>query len=73
MAKQMPSKAGVKSLSKKAQTSRHGFDPHPSAGPVAGATGQEPRRGRHPQPGSATAQAGKAAALRAQPTRERLK
>jgi hypothetical protein len=66
MAKQLPSKAGVKSSAKKLDTSRHGFDPHPAAGPVSGADGQEPRRGRKPQPGTATAKGGKAAALRGQ-------
>jgi hypothetical protein len=71
MAKQTSNKAGVKSLSKKAQNSRHGFDPHPAAGPVAGATGQEPRRGRKTQAGTATAQTGKGAALSAQQTRKR--
>jgi hypothetical protein len=65
MAKTLPSKAGVKSSAKKLDTSRHGFDPHPAAGPVPGADGQEPRR-RRPQPGTATAKAGKGAALRAQ-------
>ena len=62
-------KAGVKSSSKKMDASRHGMDPHPAAGPVGGATGQEPRRGRHQQAGTATAHAGKAAALRGQRTK----
>jgi len=65
MAKARPSKAGVKSSAKKLDTSRHGFDPHPAAGPVPGADAQQPRR-RRQQPGTATARAGKAAALRSQ-------
>jgi hypothetical protein len=65
MAKELPSKAGVKSSAKKQHTSRYGFDPHPAAGPVPGASGQEPRR-RRQEPGTATARAGKAAALRGQ-------
>lgn len=65
MAKELPSKAGVKSSAKKLDTSRHGFDPHPAAGPVPGADGQEPRRRRR-EPGTATVKAGKAAALRGQ-------
>jgi hypothetical protein len=65
MAKAFPSKAGVKSSAKKLDTSRYGFDPHPAAGPVPGADGQEPRR-RQQQPGTATAKAGKGAALRSQ-------
>ena len=65
MANQLPSKAGVRSLSKKLDNSRHGFDPEPAAGPVPGADGQEPRR-RRQQPGTNTARPGKGAALRAQ-------
>jgi hypothetical protein len=65
MAKELPTKAGVKSSAKKLDTSRHGFDPHPAAGPVPGADGQEPRR-RRQVPGTTTAKAGKAAALRGQ-------
>ncbi|HET7697314.1 MAG TPA: hypothetical protein VFK57_16490 [Vicinamibacterales bacterium] len=55
----------MKSSAKKLDASRHGFDPHPAAGPVPGADGQEPRR-RRKEPGTATARAGKGAALRAQ-------
>ena len=65
MAKELPSKAGVKSSAKKLETTRHAFDPHPAAGPVPGAHAQEPRR-RRAEPGTATVRAGKAAALRGQ-------
>jgi len=65
MANQLPSKAGVKSLSKKLDSSRHGFDPEPAANPVAGAHGKEPS-GRRSVPGTATARPGKGAALRGQ-------
>jgi hypothetical protein len=56
-------KAGVKSLSKKASSSRHGLNPHPATTPVPGASGEERPR-RHQQPGTAASHAGKAAALR---------
>ncbi|HYT65094.1 MAG TPA: hypothetical protein VEL51_01660 [Vicinamibacterales bacterium] len=65
MAKQTSNKAGLRSLGKKLDNSRHGFDSQPAAGPVPGASGGEPRR-RRPEPGTATARAGKGAALRAQ-------
>jgi hypothetical protein len=65
MAKQTSNKAGVRSLGEKQANSRHGFDPHPASGPVPGADGEEPRR-RRKQPGTATARAGKASALRSQ-------
>ena len=61
-------KAGLKSLGKKMDNSRHGFDPQPAAGKAAGAFGEE--RGletaavRRRKPGTATPRAGKAAALR---------
>lgn len=63
MSKQLSNKTGVKSLSKKFDNSRHGFDPQPASGPVAGAIGQQPRK-RHKQDGTVTARAGKGAALR---------
>lgn len=65
MAKQLSNKAGVRSLGKKLDNSRHGFDPQPAAGPVPGAHGAEPRR-RRQEPGTATAHPGKGAALRGQ-------
>jgi len=65
MAKQTSRKAGVRSLGEKLNNSRHGFDSQPASRPVAGANGEEPRR-RRQQPGTATARAGKGAALRAQ-------
>jgi hypothetical protein len=56
------SKAGVKSLSKKADNSRHGLNPVPPATPVGGASGEERRR-THQQAGTVASRAGKAAAL----------
>jgi hypothetical protein len=55
-------KAGVRSLSKKSENSRHGLNPVPPASPVAGASG-EARRRSHQQPGTAASHVGKAAAL----------
>lgn len=67
-------KAGVKSLSKKADNSRHGLNPVPPATPVAGASGEERRR-THQQEGTIASRAGKAAALRGMrgPGRKRTK
>jgi hypothetical protein len=62
-------KAGVKSLSKKEDNSRHGLNPVPAASPVAGASGE--RRRSHQQPGSPASHAGKAAALRGMGTPRR--
>jgi hypothetical protein len=59
-------KAGVKSSSKKADTSRYGTAPHPATHPVAGAFGEEPRRGRTRVPGTASTHGGKGAAARNQ-------
>ena len=42
---ELPGKAGVKSLAKKLENSRHGFEPHPGAGKTAGAFGKEDPRG----------------------------
>jgi hypothetical protein len=55
-------KAGVKSLSKKTDSSRHGLNPVPPASPVGGASGEKGRRS-HQQLGTAATRAGKAAAL----------
>lgn len=38
---ELPGKAGVKSLSRKLGSSRHGFDQHPNASKTAGAFGKE--------------------------------
>ena len=43
---QLTSKTGVKSLSKKMQSSRHAFDRQPASSKTAGAFGRE-ERGRH--------------------------
>jgi hypothetical protein len=42
---ELPAKAGVKSLSKKLQNSRHGFEQHPGASKTPGAFGREDIRG----------------------------
>ena len=42
---QLTSKTGMKSLSKKMDGSRHGFDGHPSSHKIAGAFGREEARG----------------------------
>ncbi len=61
-------KAGLKSLGKKMDNSRHGFDPQPAAGQPAGAFGQErgsvTRAVRQRKAGTATPKQGKASALR---------
>ena len=63
--RQTSTKAGVRSLGKKMDGSRHGFATAPAARKVAGASGQESRAtsGRT-KPGTATTHEGKAAALR---------
>ena len=38
---ELPGKAGVKSLSRKLDNSRHGYDQHPGASKTAGAFGKE--------------------------------
>jgi hypothetical protein len=42
---ELPGKAGVKSLSKKLQNTRHGFEQHPGASKIPGAFGKEDTRG----------------------------
>ena len=42
---ELPGKAGVKSLSKKLENSRHGFEQHPGASKTPGAFGKENARG----------------------------
>ena len=65
---QSSNKAGLRSLGKKMDNSRHGFDPQPAARKAEGAFGAEPggrmSEMRRRQPGTATPRAGKAAALR---------
>ena len=65
---QSSNKAGVRSLGKKMDNSRHGFETQPAARKPAGAFGQERgesrRAVRQSQPGTATPKGGKAAALR---------
>lgn len=43
-----PAKAGVESLSKKEDNTRHGFDPDPAAAKTAGAFGKERPAGERP-------------------------
>jgi hypothetical protein len=38
---ELPAKAGVKSLSKKLENSRHGYEQHPGASKTPGAFGRE--------------------------------
>lgn len=62
--RQTSNKAGVKSLAKKQDNSRHGFGTQPAARKVAGASGQEDRvRGAAGERAEA-ARGGKGAALR---------
>jgi hypothetical protein len=65
---QSSNKAGLKSLGKKMDNSRHGFDPQPAARKAEGAFGQERgvvrRAVRQSKPGTATPKEGKASALR---------
>ena len=63
-ARQTSNKAGVKSLAKKQDSTRHGFSPEPPANKVDGASGQEDRiRGREGSRAEA-ARGGKASALK---------
>lgn len=61
-------KAGLKSLGKKMDNSRHGFDTQPAARRPAGAFGEERGAGtaavRRRKAGTATPKEGKASALR---------
>lgn len=65
---QSSNKAGLKSLGKKMDNSRHGFDTQPASRKAAGAFGAERGAGtaavRRRKPGTATPKKGKAAALR---------
>ena len=50
--RQTSNKAGVRSLGKKLENSRHGFDEHPGSRKTAGAFGREEMRGAEQGPGS---------------------
>ena len=67
-ARQTSNKAGLRSLGKKMDNSRHGFDPQPAARKAGGAFGAERGGGttgdRQRQPGTSTPKSGKASALR---------
>jgi hypothetical protein len=72
---QTSNKRGLKSSSKKADTTRYGTEPYPSSNPVGGAFGEEPRDRRR-VPGTASPHPGKGSAIRNQhrtknPTRHR--
>jgi hypothetical protein len=63
---ELPSKAGVKSLSKKLDSSRHGFDEHPHVRKNAGAFGADARneeRMRNHASGSGSTRESKTQAL----------
>ena len=60
---EIPGKAGVKSLSKKLDTSRHGFDEHPGSSKTAGAFGKEERGPRAHESGSGSTRKAKTDAL----------
>lgn len=65
---QSSNKAGLKSMGKKMDNSRHGFDTQPASRKAAGAFGAERGRGTAAVPrrkaGTATRKTGKASALR---------
>ena len=60
---QLTSKTGVKSLSKKMESSRHGFDRQPASQKTAGAFGKEDVRGAVTDPTSGTTRKSKREAL----------
>lgn len=62
--RQTSTKAGVTSLAKKQDNSRHGFATHPASRKAAGASGQE-GRGAARHGGASTPKPGKKAALAA--------
>ena len=49
---ELPGKAGVKSLSRKLDNSRHGYDQHPGTSKTAGAFGKEEKMRAHEPTGS---------------------
>jgi hypothetical protein len=70
--RQTSNKAGLRSMGKKMDNSRHGFDEQPASRKVPGASGKEERlvAGRR-QPGTEAVKRGKAAAL--DNTRKRIR
>lgn len=58
-----PSKAGVISTAKKADSSRHGWDEHPATRKAAGAYAQEEKARAHLDPGRGATKPSKRAAL----------
>lgn len=51
---ELPGKTGTKSLSKKLQNSRHGYEEAPGASKTAGAFGKEERMRAHESPTGST-------------------
>jgi len=75
---QTSNKAGVKSSSKKHDSSRYGTAPYPNTHPVGGAFGEEGPSGKRRVPGTASFRPGKGAAISNQhadenPTKRRRK
>ena len=62
--RQTSNKAGVRSLAKKQDSTRHGFRPEPAARKVAGASGHEDRVRGSAGESAEAARGGKGAALR---------
>lgn len=60
---QLTSKTGMKSLSKKMDSSRHGFERHPASHKIAGAFGREDVRGAVTDSTSGTTRRSKREAL----------
>jgi hypothetical protein len=60
---EITSKTGVKSLSKKMDSSRHGFDSHPASHKTEGAFGKEEMRGAVPDSTGGTMRRSKKEAL----------
>jgi hypothetical protein len=54
---ELPGKAGAKSLSKKLDNSRYGYEQHPGASKTAGAFGKEERMRAHESPTGSTREA----------------
>lgn len=54
---ELPGKAGVKSLSRKLDNSRHGYDQHPGASKTAGAFGKEEQIKGHESASGSTREA----------------
>jgi hypothetical protein len=56
---ELPAKAGAKSLSKKLDNSRHGYDQHPGTSKTPGAFGKEQERMRAHESASGSTREGK--------------